>query len=101
MAATSDTLATTGNNPWSYNFPAVLSEFTGLGSLALSASTHTNTLLDYSGGFTTASQGTYGSATGQVMYIYTAVPEPSALALLGAGALGLFGYAWRRRMQAT
>jgi hypothetical protein len=26
-----------------------------------------------------------------------AVPEPSSLALLGVGAFGLFGYAWRKR----
>jgi hypothetical protein len=30
--------------------------------------------------------------------IYTAVPEPSSLALAGLGALGMFGYGLRRRM---
>ena len=28
---------------------------------------------------------------------YAVVPEPSTLALLGAGAIGFFGWAWRRR----
>ena len=31
----------------------------------------------------------------------TAVPEPSAFALLGMGAVGLLGFAWRRRKRAT
>ncbi len=30
----------------------------------------------------------------------TVVPEPSTFALLGAGAIGLLGYAWRRRQRA-
>ena len=29
--------------------------------------------------------------------VVSAVPEPSTLALLAAGAIGLIGYAWRRR----
>ncbi len=30
-----------------------------------------------------------------------ATPEPSTLALLAAGAIGLIGYAWRRRRPAA
>jgi hypothetical protein len=32
-----------------------------------------------------------------VVDIYTVVPEPSTLALLGVGAISLLAYAWRRR----
>jgi hypothetical protein len=31
--------------------------------------------------------------------VYTPVPEPSTLVLLAIGAIGLLGYAWRRRKQ--
>jgi probable HAF family extracellular repeat protein len=32
-------------------------------------------------------------------FLLTPTPEPSTVALLGAGAVGLLGYAWRRRKQ--
>jgi hypothetical protein len=38
-------------------------------------------------------------SNGEIIITYTqvTVPEPSTLTLLAAGALGLIGYAWRRR----
>jgi probable HAF family extracellular repeat protein len=40
----------------------------------------------------------YGYSSGvQEAFLLTPTPEPSTFALLGIGAIGLFGYAWRRR----
>ncbi|MEN6449371.1 MAG: PQQ-binding-like beta-propeller repeat protein, partial [Thermoguttaceae bacterium] len=46
------------------------------------------------GGVVYATNWTYNGSSG---YLYAVVPEPSTLALLGIGALGLFGYCCQRR----
>ena len=43
----------------------------------------------------------FGEAAFEVQTSPTAVPEPASLALLGAGGLGLLGYARRRRARAS
>jgi uncharacterized repeat protein (TIGR03803 family) len=58
-----------------------------VGSLTLSGSTLYGT---------TAEGGTYGEGTVFALNL-ASTPEPSTLVLLAAGALGLAGYAWRRR----
>ncbi len=39
---------------------------------------------------------TSSGGTGGIVYAITAVPEPSTLVLLAAGAIGLIGYSWRK-----
>ena len=96
-SVSSGLLTQTGTSSDQYTLSAILAEFNGPGTISLAASTFTQTDLSNTGGNTAASQVTNASLTGSVTYYYAAVPEPSTFALLGAGAIGLLGIAWRRR----
>jgi hypothetical protein len=96
---TSPTLTQTGTSSTLYTTPAVLAEFEnpGGGTISLDAATTTYTILAYTGGNTMATQGSTGALTGTVTYNYTAVPEPSAIALLAVGVTGIVVQGFRRR----
>ena len=97
---TSDPLFGNGTSSNTYNAAPILAEFTGNGSIALTASTFTAVTVSINtGGATDGSQSTSASLTGSVTYTYTpAVPEPSTLTLtlLALGAVGLV--VMRRRL---
>jgi hypothetical protein len=61
----------------------------GNGNISLNASTFTQTLLANTGGNTAASQVTDANLTGNVIYTYTVVPEPSTFGLLALGLSAL------------
>jgi hypothetical protein len=79
-SVTSGLLTASGTSSNLYTLPAVLTEFTGVGSFVLPASTFTQTFLANTGGNTNASQVTSDSLTGSVTYTYS-VPEPASLSL--------------------
>jgi hypothetical protein len=86
---TSGTLTKTSGFSNIYTSPAVLSQFTGLGVVSLTATAATETYLSNVGGNTTANQDTRASTSAAVTYKYTSTPEPATLALLAAGFLGI------------
>jgi hypothetical protein len=93
--STTEGVSQSGSSDNTYSDPAILSEFTGTGSISLDASTGTSPNLSSNGGTTTYTQVTDASMTGTVTYGFTpAVPEPASMGLI-VGAMGLL--AGRRR----
>ncbi len=93
-------LSSSGSDSNTYTSSPVLTDFTGNGTITLTGSTSTTTGIVYSGGVTYASASPTATLTGVVTYTFTAVPEPSTLALLCGGGVALIGYRWRKRRAA-
>lgn len=80
-----------------YTAPTLLAEFTGPGSVTLSATTLTTPQVNYSFGNISNLQVTDASLTAFVTYTYTpAVPEPATLSLLVLGGVPLLSRRRRR-----
>ncbi len=88
-----------------FNSGGVLAEFTGPGSISLFISTFTQSFLANSGGNTAASQTTFATLNGNVIYTYddplppAPVPEPASMFLLGSGAVALVRMRRKQRAQ--
>ncbi len=102
-SSSSGLMSNTGTSSNTYTSPAELTEFTGGGSIVLSASTLTTTLTQNLGGNTASAQNTTAALTGTVIYTYTTpVPEPPTPGLLfaAAGAALMVHRGWRSRASA-
>ncbi len=86
---------------FTYTDLGVLNEFQGLPGtkIALTATTATQTINVTDSGYSSTGQATFDALTATVQYTYspTAVPEPSSLAVLGAGLAGLMAFLRRKR----
>lgn len=97
----SDAFTVSGGSGSASDTSSLYSAFTpyiGLGTFAVDGASSLQTLLSTDGGYgpTAPSAGeTSGEVT--VTYVYTAVPEPTSVVLLGLGAMGLLWAARRQR----
>src|SRR5208283_3392221 len=75
-------LTASGSSDITYTSPAILGEFTGNGTYDLQASTFTLTEMIYGNGNVSVTQTTDAGLTGEVIYFYTAIPEPATFGLM-------------------
>ncbi len=72
-----------------YTSPGDLANFTGAGNIPVAAGFDDYFSGGARGGANVDKLSTSGSATAQVIYDYTAIPEPSTALLVGAGLMGM------------
>jgi hypothetical protein len=70
--------------------PASFAAYEGTGNVTIDVTSATDTFLSTSGGFGPINTCLLGSYCGKVSVTYTYVPEPTTLALIAMGGVGLF-----------
>jgi hypothetical protein len=88
----------TASDSWdeTYTSGAILTEFTGNSTIALTIATLATTVSENSGGNFSALQSTTATANVTVVYTYEAVPEPTTALLVGAAGVAM-AFSRRRR----